>query len=122
MPKIIQPRIRDLLVRGCPFCGSFAIHISNTHTACYTVECEECGAEITGPSLEKSKWKTAARKISSHLDAIRRAVIVWNTRSPMIDGEMRPAWLQCNIHYGEVTRFRNLGGVFGVSGTSTGET
>jgi hypothetical protein len=113
MPKTIRPRIQDLLVRSCPFCGSFSILISNTHTACYSVRCDGGEAEVTGPCLEKSKWKTVARKVSDHLDAIRKAVSLWNTRSPEIDGELRPAQLSCTILHGEGKRFQDLGGNFG---------
>ena len=109
MPNTIHPRIRDLLVRSCPFCGSFSILISNTHTACYGVSCIHCGAEITGPSLEKSRWKTAARKISDHLKAIRKTVISWNARHPETDSEIRPARLQWGLwaddEIEEVARF-----------------
>jgi hypothetical protein len=109
----IAPKNEDLLVRHCPFCASSAIRISNTHTACYTVACDDCGAEVTGKSFEKT-WKSARTKIANHLEAIRHAASMWNQRSFEEDIEAKPALLECCIFWGTGTKFSDLGGTFGL--------
>jgi len=119
MPKTIQPLIRDLLVRNCPFCGSWLINITNTHTACYSVECNACGVEMTGPSFEKESREGAVGKVLDHLSAIRAVVRLWNRRvGETSDCEFRPAYLQCIILYSVGKSFSDLGGVFGLKKSS----
>ena len=108
----IQPKNSDLTVRRCPFCGSGTVKISNTHTACYTVACETCGAEVTGRSAERN-WKTARSKVKDHLLAIRDAVKMWNRRSPDDGGDVVLACLDCSVLWGSGARFTNMGGSFG---------
>ena len=112
--KHIQPKNQDLLVKSCPFCGSTTIEISNTHTCCYSVVCESCGAEVTGPSLHKN-WKSVARQVADHLRAIRIAVAKWNLRTvgPLVEMGVKPAHLECHIHHGTGKSFVDLGGEFG---------
>lgn len=114
----IKPKNGDLLVRHCPFCASRAVLISNTHTACYTVACEDCGGEITGESLEKT-WKSAKTKIADHLAAIRNATQKWNERAFEVDDKSGMALLESNILWGKGAKFANLGGTFGLLGAST---
>ena len=114
MKNTIQVKIKDILVRCCPFCGSWRVNISNTHTACYTVSCENCVGEITGKSLEKT-WKLSGSKVADHLKAIRSAVDLWNTRASDPRIEVRPAQLDCSILWGNGSTFCNLGGTFGRS-------
>lgn len=109
----------DLLVRRCPFCASRAIRISNTHTACYTVACNDCGGEITGTSFEKT-WKSAKAKIADHRVAIRKATEKWNERAFEVDDEPGMALLEANIHWGSGAKFADYGGTFGILGSSTG--
>jgi hypothetical protein len=87
--------------------------ITNTHTACYSVSCENCEATISGASFEKPGWKTSAKKVADHLTAIRDAVQKWNTRGVDVYDEMRPARLRCHILTGEGKTFKDLGGTFG---------
>lgn len=108
----IQVKNKDILVRCCPFCGSWRMIISNTHTACYTVSCENCEGEITGESFEKT-WKSSRSKVADHLRAIRSAVGLWNTRASDPRIEVRPAQLECSILWGAGSTFSNLGGTFG---------
>lgn len=39
-------------LKPCPFCGSTDIDLSNTHTAAFSVECNDCGAEAHGEYFE----------------------------------------------------------------------
>ena len=123
----IEPKNGDLSIRRCPFCGSRAVRISNTHTACYTVVCDDCGGEITGKCCEK-KWKSARAKIAGHLTAIRNATEKWNERAFEdfeVDDEPGMALLESTILWGTEAKFGvavvvNLGGTFGLLGASTG--
>lgn len=60
-------------VLPCPFCGSKNIELWNTHTACYSVECLDCSAQVTGESHSETK--------RGHLQAKRAALATWNTRT-----------------------------------------
>jgi hypothetical protein len=114
----IAPRNEDLLVCCCPFCASRAVRISNTHTACYTVACDDCGGEIMGKSYEK-KWKNERTKIADHLHAIRNVVSRWNQRCYAVGTEKVPALLECCILWGAGGGSSDLGGTFGHLGVST---
>ena len=105
----IEPKNGDLLVRRCPFCASREVSIQNTHTACYTVTCNDCGGEITGKSFEKT-WKSAKTKIADHLSAIRNATQKWNKRAFELDDEPGMAFLESNLFGGKGTKFADLGG------------
>lgn len=111
---MIQPKCKDLLVKRCPFCGCWELSITNTHTACYTIACDDCGAEVSGESFEKS-WKSKKSKVSDHLRAIRSAADKWNLRVSDPFLEFRPAQLECHISWGVGVRYSNLGGTFGRS-------
>lgn len=115
----IAPKNGDLVVHRCPFCGSRAVRVSNTHTACYTVACDGCGGEITGKSCEKT-WRSSRAKVADHLTAIRSAVTKWNERCFEVDDEPGLALLDCHILWGEGARFSDLGGTFGCLRASIG--
>ena len=115
----IEPKNRDLSVRRCPFCASRAIRISNTHTACYTVACNDCGGEITGKCYEKTR-KSARVKIADNLTAIRNATEKWNKRAFKAGDVPGMALLESTILWGKGVKFVNLGGTFGLLGVSTG--
>ena len=114
----IEPKNGDLLIRRCPFCASRAVRISNTHTACYTVACDDCGGEISGKSCEKT-WKSARSKIADHLTAIHSATEKWNKRAFEVDDEPGMALLESTICWGTGVKFVFLGGTFGHLGAST---
>lgn len=68
----------------CPFCGmSHDLEISNTHTACYTVDCNNCGASMNG-GLSKGynggKILTMGRCAGLHALALLQVIERWNTR------------------------------------------
>ena len=115
----IEPKNGDLLVRRCPFCASRSVLISNTHTACYTVACQDCGGEVTGKSFEKM-WKSAKTKIADHLAAVRNATQKWNERAFEIDDDPGMALLETHVLWGSGVKFADYGGTFGVLGASTG--
>jgi hypothetical protein len=114
----IELKNGDLSIQRCPFCASRAVRISNTHTACYTVACDDCGGEITGESCEKT-WKSARAKIAGHLTAIRNATEKWNKRAFEFDDEPGMALLESTILWGTGAKFVNYGGTFGLLGAST---
>lgn len=66
---------------GCPLCGSDEPEVVNTHTACYTVSCQNplCGAEVMGRShtkLFRTKKSSLAANATALADALRR----WDCR------------------------------------------
>lgn len=62
-------------VYPCPFCGSDDIELTNTHTACYWCECQNCGAQVTGEAYEGDHSENA------HKVAALSAIKAWNTRA-----------------------------------------
>lgn len=69
----------DLTLLPCPFCGSSAVELSNTWTASYHVECEDCGAE--GPSSTRRTTARGNRSPKVHREAALEAAERWQTRS-----------------------------------------
>lgn len=61
-------------VIACPFCGSIDISLCNTHSAAYWMECQGCGAEISGTSYANSDTE------ESHLASAKSALANWNHR------------------------------------------
>lgn len=61
----------------CPFCGSEDLELNNTHTACYWVECSQCGAEVSGTAIYSDSDKP-----EDHLEAAKSAISAWNRRQP----------------------------------------
>jgi len=59
----------------CPFCGSANPEVKNTHTACYWVECTQCGAQVSGDSYPDPE------KPISHSRAAMSAIDKWNKRA-----------------------------------------
>ena len=68
-------------VKPCPFCGEKCIDMWNTHRACYTVQCLECGAEITGKAYG-SNVESSKLTRRHHSNAKLSALVAWNRRSP----------------------------------------
>jgi hypothetical protein len=68
----------DILAR-CPHCASDLLEVSNTHTACHTVQCLVCHSEITGTSFQGSfrSWNGCVR---SHARALADVLYRWNMR------------------------------------------
>jgi Lar family restriction alleviation protein len=67
-------------VRGCPFCGGADIQVYNTHTACYTVTCEGCDAEVHGPQVAP-RTKSHRLTEAHHREAKDSALAKWNMRA-----------------------------------------
>lgn len=77
--KTIQGSVIDVELDGeevkpCPFCGG-AAELSHTWTACYWMECEHCGAEISDPEADGDDQSPA-----SHMLSAERALAAWNAR------------------------------------------
>ena len=80
----------------CPFCGSEDLELSNTHTPYFSVECQECGAEVHGECIGKHSathfsYSTEPRGQLeanyyglpiNYAKAARSAVAAWNRRDP----------------------------------------
>jgi len=58
----------------CPFCGGRELSLENTHTACYHVHCDSCGAEAGGDYVYLPNLRRA------HALAKRRAIAAWRRR------------------------------------------
>jgi hypothetical protein len=93
-----MPRVTQLpALLPCPFCGSESVAPTNTHTPYFSVECEDCGAEVSGQSFGKHserKWHydpearpsdkfdaTYAELPANYRKAARSACDAWNRRS-----------------------------------------
>lgn len=86
-------------VLPCPFCGSRAVELNNTHNASYWVECATCGAEHHGgKSVEVDDLKATLQRapargrsqaalarankalLAAHMRAAKSALNAWNRR------------------------------------------
>lgn len=74
----LNPEDRPL---PCPFCGGSNLELSNTHTACYSVECNDCGAQITGENLT-GNYASEKIPLTRHIKAKSSALLAWNRRAP----------------------------------------
>lgn len=61
-------------LKHCPFCGSLAIDLKNTHTPSYWVECDTCGAKVDG------EWGGDKEDMRAHKKSARSAIRKWNKR------------------------------------------
>ncbi len=68
-------------VSPCPFCGGDNLDLHNTHTACYTVECISCGANVTGKSFGTNR-RSEDLTLRDHRNAKSSALAAWNRRAP----------------------------------------
>lgn len=81
--KLTEEERRNLL--PCPHCGSADLELSNTHTACYTIQClgcEEQGfrVEVTGRAFGQDRPSDRLSR-GQHLRAKKSAVAAWNRRA-----------------------------------------
>lgn len=67
-------------VLPCPFCGSPHLNISNTHTPSFTVECDNCDAQISGGYCGGAPFKSRPAALRAYRRAFKRAVEAWNKR------------------------------------------
>lgn len=81
----------------CPFCGSDCLEVTNTHTPCFTVECQDCGGNISGDSYTSEITSSKSGKLFSgrtltnrlkYAEAYRKAVVSavyqWGQRGPAV--------------------------------------
>ncbi len=45
-------------LKSCPFCGSYNLELSNTHTPSFSVTCQDCGGEASGEYFPGPHHKT----------------------------------------------------------------
>lgn len=95
----------------CPFCNSDDLHLRNTHTPYFWVECDSCGAQVNGkyfeyrgkkenakfsyePDAPKGSW-FAATELKQMPKAYQRAaasaIAAWNTRPAPTEAEVEAA-------------------------------
>ena len=65
----------------CPFCGSADLELHNTHTAYYCVECNECGAQVSGKPFG-TRLPSNKLTMANHRRAKASALAAWNRRAP----------------------------------------
>ena len=67
------------ILTSCPFCGNEKLEITNTHTPCYSVECE-CGVEVCGQGFTPIT-ESFQDYIGAHEEALKDAIERWNHRA-----------------------------------------
>lgn len=72
-------RTRDT-VKPCPFCGSRDVELCNTHTATYWLECQGCGAEVSGKAYG-TNTPSEKQTPRQHRLAVVSALVAWNRRA-----------------------------------------
>lgn len=70
----------DRLLLPCPFCGSIAASLRNTHTAAYEVVCDNCECAMPGRFFGEV-FKTISECAIKHEKAINSAIKEWNKRA-----------------------------------------
>ena len=68
-------------VKPCPFCGSRDVELCNTHAATYWLECQGCGAEVSGKS-HGTNTPSEKQTRRQHRAAVVSALAAWNRRAP----------------------------------------
>lgn len=71
-------------VKPCPFCGSLHLTIGNSHTPCFSVVCDLCGATVTGRGVwprKGSYYPTRKAAMRGYRAAFKSAVEHWNMRA-----------------------------------------
>lgn len=88
----------------CPFCGGAHMTISNTHTPCFTVECETCGCVVSGKAVYPRAGRYTSRKaaLNGYRKAFKSALEVWNKRA-------QPRHLDFNINHDVLVRLTDRG-------------
>lgn len=98
----------------CPFCNSDDLHLRNTHTPYFWVECDSCGAQVNGkyfeyrgkkenakfsyePDAPKGSFFTATelkQMPKAYQRAAASAIAAWNTRPAPTEAEVEQAALR----------------------------
>ncbi len=74
----------DPELKPCPFCKGTDVCVTNTHTICYWVECNDCSAQ--GPCAESAdpvvevSIETLEQATEQHRVVMHAAIEFWNDR------------------------------------------
>lgn len=82
---LLEAGNKDRPVLPCPFCGSQHMTISNSHTPCFQVDCDNCTGQVTGAAVyarsNGGRYQTRKAALAGYRRAFKSAINAWNRRA-----------------------------------------